>query len=77
MSRKTYNITVSKIDRYFTWTSKSEGHWFNSETGTYVSVKRSPIGIWCYLNHNGVKHGEYCKSYSGLNNFIKMIRLIG
>lgn len=92
-TNKMYNKVVAKVDRHFTWDRKSmddESVLFIRKTddNTYIAVyvrKPSQIGMYLsidkhvgsLLNDPMVEHGVYAKSYHEINEWIKLIKLIG
>lgn len=84
MSREQFNKLIATVDRHFTWDKRemniNEYSAFDYERNAYVHVKRTPYGIWCFISTNNVKFGEFINTFHELhelNNFIKMVKLIG
>lgn len=83
-TQKQMNKLIAKVDRYFTWDSRTievgEGiRVRNNDSGIYIHIQRDKYGMWCYLldSKRNIKFAEHRKTFKEINDFIKMVKLIG
>lgn len=87
MNSKHINKLIAKIDRYFTWDDRTiingrEASFINFDRSIYVSIGKSPLGLWCYYsikrwNGERLTYGEHLRNFHDINNFIRIIQVIG
>lgn len=87
MNSKHINKLIAKIDRYFSWDDRTiingrKASFIDFDRCIYISISKSPIGLWCYYsikrcNGENLIYGEHLRNFHDINNFIRIIQVIG